>query len=48
VTVLIEDPHFRILHGDEEIAIKPRCNTAPITRLHVRGGWRKNPTSSKS
>ncbi len=37
VTVVIEDTHFRILHGDEELAIKPRRNPAPITRLHVRG-----------
>jgi hypothetical protein len=37
VTVVIEDTHLRILHGDEELAIKPRRNPAPITRLYVRG-----------
>ena len=37
VTVVIEDTHFRILHGDEEVAVKPRRNPGPITRLHVRG-----------
>lgn len=37
VTVVIEDTHLRILHGDEELAIKPRRNPGPVTRLHVRG-----------
>jgi hypothetical protein len=37
VTVIIEDTHFRILHGDQELAIKPRKDTSPITRLYVRG-----------
>ena len=37
VTVIIEDTHFRILHGEEELAIKPRRDTGPITRLYVRG-----------
>jgi transposase InsO family protein len=37
VTVIIEDTHFRILHGEEELAIKPRRDTTPITRLYVRG-----------
>jgi hypothetical protein len=37
VTVIIEDSHYRILHGDEELAIKPRRDTTPITRLYVRG-----------
>ncbi|GAA2907431.1 IS481 family transposase [Streptosporangium fragile] len=37
VTVVIEDTHFRILHGEEEIAIKPRKDLTPITRLYVRG-----------
>jgi hypothetical protein len=36
VTVIIEDTHFRILHGDEEIAIKARRNTGPVTRLYVK------------
>lgn len=33
VTVVIEDTHLRILHGDEEIAVRPRRNLKPITRL---------------
>jgi hypothetical protein len=37
VTVIIEDTHFRILHGEEELAIKPRRDTTPITRPYVRG-----------
>jgi hypothetical protein len=39
VTVIIEDTHYRILHGDEELAIKPRRHTThtPITRLYVLG-----------
>jgi hypothetical protein len=37
VTVIIEDTHLRILHGDEEIAVRPRRSTKPITRLHVTG-----------
>ncbi|MCK9928859.1 IS481 family transposase [Frankia sp. Mgl5] len=41
VTVVIEDTHFRILHGDEEIAVRPRRSTAPITRLHVTGAGAK-------
>ncbi|WP_336213229.1 hypothetical protein [Nonomuraea sp. LPB2021202275-12-8] len=35
VTVVIEDTYFRILHGEEEIATRPRRNTAPITQLKV-------------
>lgn len=37
VTVVIEDTHLRILHGEEEIAVRPRRSTKPITRLHVTG-----------
>jgi hypothetical protein len=37
VTVVIEDTHFRILHGEELLAIKPRKDLTPITRLYVRG-----------
>jgi transposase InsO family protein len=37
VTVVIEDTHLRILHGDEEIAVRPRRDLKPITRLHVTG-----------
>lgn len=37
VTVIIEDTCCRILHGEEELAVKPRKDTSPITRLYVRG-----------
>jgi hypothetical protein len=37
VTVVIEDTCYRILHNGEELAIKPRRDTTPITRLYVRG-----------
>jgi hypothetical protein len=37
VTVVIEDTHLRVLHGDEEIAVRPRRDLKPITRLHVIG-----------
>jgi hypothetical protein len=37
VTVVIEDTHFRILHGEDLLAIKPRQDLTPITRLYVRG-----------
>ena len=37
VTVIIEDTCYRILHGEEELAVKPRRDTSPITRLYVRG-----------
>jgi hypothetical protein len=37
VTVIIEDTCYRILHGEEELAVKPRQDTSPITRLYVRG-----------
>jgi hypothetical protein len=37
VTVIIEDTCYRILHGEEELAIKPRRDTTPVTRLYVRG-----------
>jgi hypothetical protein len=37
VTVIIEDTCYRVLHGDEELAVKPRRDTSPITRLYVRG-----------
>lgn len=49
VTVIIEDTHFRILHGEEEIAVKARRDTGPITRLHVKGkGASSSPPSSTS
>lgn len=37
VTVIIEDTCYRILHGEEELAVKSRKDTSPITRLYVRG-----------
>jgi hypothetical protein len=49
VTVVIEDTHLRILHGDEEIAVRPRQSTKPITRLHITGaGANLDETSSIS
>ncbi|GAA1929089.1 hypothetical protein GCM10009753_73670 [Streptantibioticus ferralitis] len=37
VTVVIEDTHYRILHGEDELAVRPRKNLGPITRLYVKG-----------
>ncbi len=37
VTVIIEDTCYRILHGEEELAVRPRKDTSPVTRLYVRG-----------
>lgn len=37
VTILIEDTHFRIFHGEHELAVWPRKNTVPITRFYVIG-----------
>jgi hypothetical protein len=42
VTVIVEDACFRILHGEEELAVKPRRDTTPITRLHVMGKHAKH------
>ena len=36
VTVVIEDTHFRVLHGEEEIAVRPRKDPGPVTRLYVK------------
>jgi transposase InsO family protein len=44
VTVVIEDTHLRILHNDEEIAVRPRRDAKPITRFHVTGAG-VNPRS---
>ncbi|MFI8791366.1 hypothetical protein [Streptomyces sp. NPDC055105] len=35
--VVIEDTHFRILHGEDELAVRPRKNPGLITRLYVNG-----------
>lgn len=48
VTVVIEDTHYRILHGDEELAVRPRRDTSPITRLHVRGKGTHGPATSSN
>lgn len=37
VTVVIEDTHLRVLHSGEEIAVRPRKNPGPVTRLYVKG-----------
>jgi hypothetical protein len=47
VTVVIEDTHLRVLHGDEEIAVRPRRDLTPITRLHVTGAG-VNPRSRQT
>jgi hypothetical protein len=35
VTVVIEDTCFRVLHGEEELAVRARNNTDPLTRVRV-------------
>ena len=47
VTVVIEDTHLRILHNDEEIAVRPRRNLAPITRFHVTSGGIKTASGQE-
>jgi hypothetical protein len=37
LVTVVEDTCYRILHDGEELAIKPRRDTTPITRLYVRG-----------
>lgn len=34
---MIEDTCCRILHGEEELAVKPRKDTSPVTGPYVRG-----------
>ncbi|MEU0786682.1 hypothetical protein ABZ341_34570 [Streptomyces sp. NPDC006173] len=47
VTVVIEDTHYRILRGEDELAVRPRKNREPITRLYVKGmGTQKNRQGS--
>ncbi len=48
VTVIVEDTHLRVLHGEDEIAVRPRRNLAPITRFHVTGAGAKNQTGQAS
>lgn len=47
VTVIIEDTHLRVLHGEEENAVRPRRSTKPITRFHVTGAG-ANPQSRQA
>jgi transposase InsO family protein len=47
VTVVVEDTHLRVLHGDEEIAVRPRRNLKPVTRFHVTGAG-VNPGSRQA
>lgn len=47
VTVVIEDTHYRILLGDEEIAVRPRRNLQPITHFRVTGAGVKSDDSSR-
>lgn len=35
VTVVIEDTCFRVRHGEEELAVRPRNDTTPITKVKV-------------
>lgn len=37
VTVVVEDTHLRVLHREEEIAVRPRRSTKPITRFYITG-----------
>ena len=47
VTIVIEDTHYRILHGEDELAVRPRKNLGPITRLYVKGmGTQENRQGS--
>jgi transposase-like protein len=48
VTVVIEDTHLRVMHGEEEIAVRPRRNLKPITRFHVTGAGANNPSRQAS
>ncbi|MBO3752602.1 IS481 family transposase [Streptosporangiaceae bacterium NEAU-GS5] len=49
VTVVVEDTYLRVLHGEEELAIRPRKSNAPITRIYVRGmGTQTSDSSTKS
>ena len=45
VTVVIEDTHYQSLHGEDELAVRPRKNREPITRLYVKGmGTQQGPS----
>jgi len=36
------------MHGEEEIAVRPRRNLKPITRFHVTGAGANNPSRQAS
>ncbi|MEV7130161.1 hypothetical protein [Streptomyces sp. NPDC093260] len=36
-TVVIEDTHYRVLRGEDELAVRPCKNLGPITGLYVKG-----------
>ncbi|PZS27738.1 MAG: IS481 family transposase [Pseudonocardiales bacterium] len=44
VIVVVEDTHLRVLHGEEEIAVRPRRSLTPITRFHVTGAGARQAT----
>ncbi|WP_063820467.1 IS481 family transposase [Nocardia aobensis] len=46
VTVVVEDTHLRILYGEEQIAVRPRRSTKPITRFYVTGAGVKSDKES--
>jgi hypothetical protein len=48
VTVVIEDTHLRVIHGEEEIAVRPRRNLKPISRFHVTGAGANNSSRQVS
>jgi hypothetical protein len=35
VTILIEDTHFRVMHGDQELSLHPRNPDIPIRNFHA-------------
>jgi hypothetical protein len=48
VTILIEDTHFRVLDGDEELSTHPRLPGKPVTHLKVPARRASASTSRKS
>jgi hypothetical protein len=48
VTILIEDTHFRVLDGDEELPTHPRLPGKPVTHLKVPARRAGASTSRKS
>ncbi|WP_256725835.1 hypothetical protein [Streptomyces sp. IMTB 2501] len=37
VTVVVEDTHYRIVQGEDELAVRLRRSLVPITRLYIKG-----------